>query len=72
MYLSKTPKILKAMYPDLTWDIPTQKRVVYLTFDDGPIPEITKWVLDELIKFNAQAIVKRSIVSGSSTNQIKD
>jgi peptidoglycan/xylan/chitin deacetylase (PgdA/CDA1 family) len=29
--------------------------VIYLTFDDGPIPEITKWVLDELIKFNAQA-----------------
>ena len=35
---------------------PSEKeKKIALTFDDGPIPEITKWVLDELIKFNAQA-----------------
>ena len=55
MYLSKTPKLLKTLYPNLTWDIPTQKGVVYLTFDDGPTPVVTDWTLDCLKDFKAQA-----------------
>jgi peptidoglycan/xylan/chitin deacetylase (PgdA/CDA1 family) len=55
MYLSKTPKLLKAIYPDLTWDIPTQKGVVYLTFDDGPIPEVTPYVLKVLAQYQIKA-----------------
>ena len=55
MYLSKTPKLLKALYPNLTWDIPTQKGVVYLTFDDGPIPEVTPFVLEVLAKYQIKA-----------------
>jgi peptidoglycan/xylan/chitin deacetylase (PgdA/CDA1 family) len=55
MYLSKTPKLLKALYPNLTWDIPTQKGVVYLTFDDGPIPEVTPYVLQVLAKYQIKA-----------------
>ncbi|ANQ47489.1 polysaccharide deacetylase family protein [Flammeovirga sp. MY04] len=44
------------IFPSLTWkkeatSIPT----IYLTFDDGPIPEITPWVLDQLAKYNAKA-----------------
>ena len=50
------PKALfKKIYPKAVWNFNRSSQVIYLTFDDGPIPEITKWVLDELIKFNAQA-----------------
>jgi len=37
------------------WRIPTQEKVLYLTFDDGPIPEVTPWVLDELARHRAKA-----------------
>lgn len=47
--------LLKKIYPKAVWNFNRNAQVIYLTFDDGPIPEITKWVLDELIKFNAQA-----------------
>ncbi len=50
------PKALyKKIYPKAIWNYNRKDKIIYLTFDDGPIPEITKWVLDELIKFNAQA-----------------
>jgi peptidoglycan/xylan/chitin deacetylase (PgdA/CDA1 family) len=44
------------MSPSLLWSIPNdQKKVLYLTFDDGPTPEITSWVLDLLDTYNAKA-----------------
>ncbi|MBC7827266.1 MAG: polysaccharide deacetylase family protein [Chitinophagaceae bacterium] len=55
MYLVKTPWLLKKIYPDCIWDIPSQENVMYLTFDDGPHPEVTPFVLDELKKYNAKA-----------------
>jgi len=55
LYFAKTPHIVKRLFPNLTWDIPTVKKVIYLTFDDGPTPEITPWVLSELKKYNAKA-----------------
>ncbi|MFT5185053.1 MAG: peptidoglycan/xylan/chitin deacetylase (PgdA/CDA1 family) [Flavobacteriales bacterium] len=55
MYLTKTPDILKPIAGDLLWDIKTEKREIFLTFDDGPIPEVTPAVLDILDKFNAKA-----------------
>lgn len=55
MYLAKTPSIVKPLYRDLVWNIPTEDQVVYLTFDDGPIPEITPQVLDILASYNAKA-----------------
>lgn len=55
MYLSKTPKLLKALYPNLIWDYHTHKGVVYLTFDDGPIPEVTPYVLEVLAKYQIKA-----------------
>lgn len=39
----------------MTWRKETNDKIIYLTFDDGPIPEVTEWVLDELQKFNAKA-----------------
>ena len=55
LYFVKTPHIIKRAFPKLTWDIPTKEKVIYLTFDDGPTPEITPWVLSELKKYNAKA-----------------
>ena len=55
MYLARTPRLVQALMPGYVWRIPTLEKVVYLTFDDGPIPEITPWVLDELHKFGAKA-----------------
>ncbi len=55
MYLIKTPWLLKAFYPKCTWDIPSKGKVVYLTFDDGPHPQATAFVLAALKKYNAKA-----------------
>lgn len=45
----RVPSILKWWYPSgYVWDKPTPEKVLYLTFDDGPIPEVTEWVLDTL------------------------
>jgi len=43
------------LYPERIWAFPASTNSVYLTFDDGPIPEVTPWVLDELKKYNAKA-----------------
>ena len=51
----KTPWIAKKLFPNYIWDISTTEKVIYLTFDDGPTPEITDWVLNTLDIFNAKA-----------------
>jgi peptidoglycan/xylan/chitin deacetylase (PgdA/CDA1 family) len=55
MYLVKTPKLVQALMPSFTWKVPTTEKVLYLTFDDGPIPEVTPWVLDTLASYDARA-----------------
>ena len=50
-----TPKLAKSLFPDLLWDLPSKKKVIYLTFDDGPTPIITNWTLDVLKQYNAKA-----------------
>jgi len=55
MYLVKTPWLLKLMYPQLTWDLNKAGRCIYLTFDDGPIPIVTPFVLNILKQHNAKA-----------------
>ena len=54
-YFVKTPWWVKKIYPSYIWNIKTDKNILYLTFDDGPHPEITLFVLDLLKKFNAKA-----------------
>ncbi|MDP5139797.1 MAG: polysaccharide deacetylase family protein, partial [Spirosomaceae bacterium] len=51
----KTPSILPLIYPSLTWKIKTSEKVIYLTFDDGPIPEVTEFVLEQLALYKAKA-----------------
>jgi peptidoglycan-N-acetylglucosamine deacetylase len=56
MYLAKTPSLFYKLYnsKDL-WRVETSEDVIYLTFDDGPVPEVTPWVLDILDTFEAKA-----------------
>jgi peptidoglycan-N-acetylglucosamine deacetylase len=54
MYLNKTPELLKPLASDLVWDLPTTEKVMYVTFDDGPIPEVTPEVLEILKQYNAK------------------
>jgi len=51
----KTSRIVKLLFPKYIWDIPSSANKVYLTFDDGPTPEITEWVLQQLKLYNAKA-----------------
>jgi peptidoglycan-N-acetylglucosamine deacetylase len=55
MLIHKTNFLMRAMYPDFIWRIMTAEKVIYLTFDDGPIPEVTEFVLEELEKYQAKA-----------------
>lgn len=55
MYLVKTPFLIKSLFSDYIWDINTDKKEVFITFDDGPIPHLTPWVLDLLKDYNFQA-----------------
>ncbi|MBD0331539.1 MAG: polysaccharide deacetylase family protein [Chitinophagaceae bacterium] len=54
-YFIKTPWIIKRLFPKYIWSIPSTEKNVYLTFDDGPHPTITPFVLDQLKKINAEA-----------------
>ena len=51
----KPPKIIRKLYPSFIWNFPDEKDGIFLTFDDGPRPEVTPWVLDLLDKYNAKA-----------------
>ena len=46
---------MRQLYPSLEWKVDTNEPNIYLTFDDGPTPGVTEWVLDTLKKYNAQA-----------------
>lgn len=55
MYFIKTPFWLRLIYRSCLWRKPTQDRVLYLSFDDGPHPQATPFVLEQLAIFNAKA-----------------
>lgn len=47
--------IFPYLFPKYTWNRPNNQKLIYLTFDDGPIPEVTEWVLKVLEKYNIKA-----------------
>ena len=55
MYLVKSPLFLKWYYSELVWNMPRSEKIVYLTFDDGPIPNVTDFVLNTLKSFGIKA-----------------
>ena len=54
-YWIKTNSLIKKIFQNYVWNIPNAENKIYLTFDDGPTPEITDWVLDQLTKYNIKA-----------------
>ena len=55
MFIEQPPRFIRWLYPRACWRMNTSERVVYLTFDDGPIPEVTPWVLDVLDRYKIKA-----------------
>ena len=55
MFIEQPLFFYRALFPGVIWRIPSDKKCVYLTFDDGPIPEITPWVLDTLDRYGIKA-----------------
>lgn len=54
-YFIKTPRILERLFSSYTWRFDTDRKEIFLTFDDGPTPEITPFVLKQLKQYNAKA-----------------
>lgn len=75
MFKYTIPHLLRWIFPNYTWKVKTTKKVVYFTFDDGPHPEITPWVLEQLAAYNAKGtffMVGENIVKYPETfNQVK-
>ncbi len=55
MYLVKTPFFIRWLYPTLCWRIPEKEKIIYLSFDDGPHPIATPFVLNLLQQYQAKA-----------------
>lgn len=55
MYLVKTPWLLKQFYSNMIWNKSRRRHRIYVTFDDGPIPIVTPFVLNILRQYNAKA-----------------
>lgn len=53
--IPKTPQLVKLLFQSYVWDIKTKDKTLFLTFDDGPTPNVTEWVLDKLLEYNAKA-----------------
>ncbi|MDR1003706.1 MAG: polysaccharide deacetylase family protein [Prevotellaceae bacterium] len=55
MFIEQPPEFVRKLYPTALWRMNPDERAVYLTFDDGPIPEVTPWVLELLDKHAVKA-----------------
>lgn len=55
MFIEQPPWILRFIYPNAFWRMDKHEKAVYLTFDDGPVPKVTPWVLDVLDEYGIKA-----------------
>lgn len=56
MLIERPPLLYRLLFPEAIWRLKKRgRKVVYLTFDDGPIQEVTPWVLDTLDRYNIKA-----------------
>jgi len=55
VFIERPPLFYRMLFPETVWRIHKREHTVYLTFDDGPHPEITPWVLDVLDKYGIKA-----------------
>jgi peptidoglycan/xylan/chitin deacetylase (PgdA/CDA1 family) len=54
-YFKKTPSLIQKIFSERIWRIDTDEKILYFTFDDGPHPDATSFVLEELKRYNAKA-----------------
>lgn len=55
MFIEQPPLFYRILFPECVWRPHRKRKCVYLTFDDGPIPEVTPWVLDTLDQYGVKA-----------------
>lgn len=55
MFIEQPPWFFRILYPKAIFRMNPNEKTVYLTFDDGPIPEVTPWVLEQLEKYQVKA-----------------
>lgn len=55
MFIEQVPPFFRRLYPKAIWRMNSDEKSVYLTFDDGPIPEVTPWVLNILNRYDIKA-----------------
>jgi peptidoglycan-N-acetylglucosamine deacetylase len=55
MFLVKPPVLVTKLFNKLIWNIPNDEKKIFLTFDDGPVPETTEWILNILDFYQAKA-----------------
>ena len=55
IYPIKIPKVVQSIFGKFKWSFTGSEKVIYITFDDGPIPDVTPWVLKTLSEYNASA-----------------
>lgn len=56
MFIERPPLLYRLLFPEAIWRIKQKRhKVVFLTFDDGPIPEVTPWVLNTLDSYGIKA-----------------
>lgn len=55
MFIERPPFLYRMYFSEALWRIPQSEKTVYLTFDDGPIPQVTPWVLEQLAKYDVHA-----------------
>ena len=55
MFIEQVPEFFRNLYPKALWRMDSNEKAIYLTFDDGPIPVITPWVVDLLGRYNIKA-----------------
>ena len=55
MFIEQVPEFVRNLYPKALWRMNPDEKAVYLTFDDGPIPVVTPWVIDQLGRYGIKA-----------------
>lgn len=55
MWIEQPPLAYRLLFPEALWRLKRLNPTVFITFDDGPVPEVTPWVLDTLDRFGVKA-----------------
>jgi len=54
--ISRSPVLMRKLFPGVVWNLPGNRKEILLTFDDGPVPVATEWILDSLRDYRLKAL----------------